>query len=187
MKVTKNRMGSSKNSIIDSSSSPPSEHVTTDPCCPRCSSPTVSSRQACGAINDETDIWQGDHASTIMTKQPVESIERSLEGHVTSRFPVSFARTRLPHGPENGALTASRHCRCRTCGLRSIPVHFNSTTGSSPVSRTCREVKVKEVVVYRHVSYLVEESVSGHMRDRSRHHLTRTGGALTSYSRVSSL
>jgi hypothetical protein len=67
-----------------------------------------SSGRAYGA-DDETDIWQDDdHASPQgtagMTKQTVESIERSLvEGHVTSRFPVSFARTRLPHhGHENG-------------------------------------------------------------------------------------
>jgi hypothetical protein len=183
MKDTKNRIGSWKNSSIDSSSSSPTEHVT-DSCSPRCS-PTV-----CGANDDETDLWQDDHASpqaTTMTKQPVESVERSVEGHVTSRFPVSFARTRLPHGPENGALTASKHCRCRTCNLRSIPAYLNST-GSSPESRTRRGVEAKEVVVYsRDVSYLVKESVPGHMLDRNRRHLSRTGGALTSYSRVSSL
>jgi hypothetical protein len=191
MKITKNRMASSEklnNTSIDSSSSSPSEHVTNSSC--PCCVPTVSSRQAYGAI-DETDIWQGDHASpqATMTKQPVESIERSLEGHVTSRFPVSFARTRLLHCPENGPLAASKHCRCHTCTLRSIPAlvaHSNSTE-SNPVPRTRRGVKVKEVVVYKRVGYLVKESVSGHTPDKSSYHLSRAGRGLTGYSRVSSL
>ena len=166
----------------DSSPSSPLEHVTGScSSCPCCSSTAFeSSDQAYGA-NDETDIWQDeDHASprstSGMTRQTVESIERSLvEGHVLSRFPVSFARTRLPQGHENGALSrsTSKQCRCRT----------NNCTRSNPVSRTCTGVKVKEIVIYRRVSYLVQESVS--TVDRSHHNLSRTGGTLTSYSRVS--
>ena len=191
MTITKNRMASSgkpNNPSIDSSSSSPSENVINSSC--PCCAPSVTSRQAYGAI-DETDIWQGDHASpqATMTKQPVGSIERSLEGHVTSRFPVSFARTRLLHGPDNGPLAASKHCRCHTCTLRSIPAlvaHPNSN-GSNPVSRTRRGVKVKEVVIYKRVGYLVKESVSGHTPDKSSYHLSRVGRGLTGYSRVSSL
>jgi hypothetical protein len=92
----------------DSSPSSPLEHVTAS-CCPRRSSMAFESSGRAYGADDETDIWQDDdHASPQgtagMTKQTVESIERSLvEGHVTSRFPVSFARTRLPHhGHENG-------------------------------------------------------------------------------------
>ena len=196
MNGSKNKMRSSKKLDDpcgdDSSPSSPLEHVTGS-CCPSCSSMAFeSSGQAYGANDDETDIWEDDdHASqsiTGMTEQTVESNERSLvEGHVTSRFPVSFVRTRLPHGHNNGALSrpASKQCRCRTSNLPSTPeiVAHSNSTGSSPVSRTRTGVKVKEVVIYRRVSYLVQESVS--TVDRSRHHLSRTGGALTSYSRVS--
>jgi hypothetical protein len=201
MNASKNRMSSSEkpDDPSDDDSSPtrssPLEHVT-ESRCPCCSS---------YGANDETDIWQDDHhashdrATTGVTKQTVESIERSLvEGHVTSRFPVSFARTRLApapapgHGHENGAkslpLSASKHyCRCRTSNLQSAPeialVAHSNGTGSNPVSRTHTGVKVKEVVICRRVSYLVQESVS--TVDRSRHNLSRTAGALTSYSRVS--
>lgn len=189
MNVSKKRKSSSEKlddpSDDDSSPSTTLEHVTESRCPCRLSPLTSeSSSQAYGA-NDETDIWQDDdHASqasppsrpsrgtTGMTKQTVESIERSLvEGHVTSRFPVSFVRTRLPHGHENyGALSlsASRNCRCRrTSNFQSTPeivdmAHSNGT-GSNPVSRTRVGVKVKEVVIYRRVSYLVRESVTGHM------------------------
>jgi hypothetical protein len=199
MNVSKNRMSSSGRlddpSDDDSSPSSPMEHVT-DSCCSGCSSMAFESTGQAYGANDETDIWQDDdHASiqstTGMTKQTVESNERSLvEGHVTSRFPVSFARTRLPHGHQNGApsLSASKHCRCcRTSNLQSTPeiVVHSKSTGSNPVSRTHTGVKVKEVVIYtsRRVSYLVQESVS--TVDRGCHNLSRTGGALSSYSRVS--
>jgi len=159
----------------DSSPSSPLEHAT-ESCCPCCSSMAFeSSGQAYGA-NDETDIWQDDdHASpqgtTGMTEHTFESIERSLvEGHVTSRFPVSFARTRLqvPHGHEKGALSLStlKRCRCRKSSLQSTPqivVAHSNSTGSNPVSRVRTGVKVKEFVIYRRVSYLVQESVSSHM------------------------
>jgi len=131
MNVSKNRMSSSEKlddpSDGDSSLGSPLEHVT-DSCCPCCSSMAFeSSGQAYGA-NDETNIWQDDdHAP--QAKQAVESIGQSLvEELVTSRFPVSFVRTRLPHGhgQKNGArgglsLSASKHCRCRTSGLQSTP------------------------------------------------------------------
>jgi hypothetical protein len=186
MNVSKNRMISSEKlddpSDNDSSPSSPLEHATESrcPCC--CSSMVAfeSSGRAYGA-NDEMDIWQGDDRASppsrgttgMMTKQTVESIERSLfEGHVTSRFPVSFARTRLSHGHENGApsLSALKHCRCRrTSNLQSTPkivamAHSNGTgSNPDPVSITATGVKVKELVIYRRVSYLVRESVSGHM------------------------
>lgn len=177
MTVSKNldRMNSSEKlddpSDNDSSPGPHLEHVT-ESRCPRC----CSSGQAYGA-NDETDIWQcDDHrasppsrgTSIGVTKQTVESIERSLvEGHATSRFPVSFARTRLPHGgQENGASSLSTlkqcHCRCRrTSNLPPTPeivamAHSNGTR-SNPISRTRTGVKVKELVIYKRVSYLVRK------------------------------
>jgi hypothetical protein len=200
MNVGQNRMSSSEKlddpSDDDSSPSSPLEHVTGS-CCPCCSSMAFeSSGQACGAANDETDIWKDDdHASPqgttgIMTKQTVESIERSLvEGHVTSRFPVSFARTRLPHDHENAvqSQSASKHCRCRrTSNLQSTPeivmVHSNST-GPNQISRTCTGVNVKEVVIYKRATVLRPGvCVWPHTVDRSRHNLSRTGGALASYS-----
>ena len=148
------------NESIVSSSSSPLEHATnwSDPCC----SSTVSSRQAYGA-SDETNVWHDDHASpqATMTKQPVESIEQLLEGRVTSRFPTSFARTRLLHSPKNGTLSASKRCRCPSCTFFSIPAlvaYSNSTV--SRVPRTHRGVKVREAVLYkRGVSYPVKESV----------------------------
>jgi hypothetical protein len=131
--------------------------------CGPCWLPTVSSRQAYGAV-DETNIWQDEHASpqASMSKQPVESIERLLEGHVTSRFPISFARNRLLHGPENGALSASRRCRCRSCNLFSIPAlaAYSNCTVSNAVPRSHRGVKVREVVKYRRgINHPVKESV----------------------------
>lgn len=206
MNISRNSMGSSEKlddpSDDDSSPSSPLEQAT-HPCCPCCSSVAFeSSGQAYGA-NDETDIWHDDdhapsQAITGTTNQTneesTESTEWSfVEGHVTSRFPVSFARTRLPraHGRERGALSpsASKHCRCCTPNLQSTPaiVAHSNNTGSNPVSRTRAGVKVKGVVIYRRVGYLVQESVSGQHAtvDKSRHHLSRTGGALTSYSRVS--
>lgn len=166
MKVTKKGIDSSArldNASIVSSSSSPLEHATnwSGPCC----SPTVSNRQSYGA-SDETNVWHDDHASpqATMTKQPVESIERLLEGHVTSRFPISFARTRLLHGPENGtlSLSASKRCRCRSCTFFSIPalVAYSNGTVSNAAPRTHRGVKVRKVVMYkRGVSYPVKESV----------------------------
>ncbi len=189
MDVSKNRMSCSEKlddpSDDDSTPSSPSEHVT-DPCSP-CCSPTLSeSSGEAYCATDETDIWQcDDHASlqqaiSGMTKQAVESIERSLvEGHVTSRFPVSSVRTCLPNGLENGALPALKDCRCCTSNLLSTPalVAHSDNIGSNPVSRTRHTgVKDKEVVIYRR----------GHMMlDKSCHHISRTGGGLTSYSRVS--
>jgi hypothetical protein len=158
MNATKNRISSSAKlddpSDDGSSPSSPLEHVT-ESYCPCCSS--MAFDQAYGA-NDKTDVWQyEDHASpqitTGMTKQTVESIERSpVEGHISSRFPVSFARTRLPHGNEcheNGplSLSASKHCRCRRrmSNLQSTPeiVAHSNSTGSNTVSRTRTGVKVK--------------------------------------------
>ncbi len=193
MNVSKNRMRSSE-ILDDPSNDDSSPSAPSDSRCP-CYSPTVSesSGQAYGA-NDETDIWQDDdHASqetTGMTKQTIESIRRSLvEGHVASRFPVSFARTRLPPRPENGALPASarKHCRCRMSKLQSTPalVAQSNSIGSNPVPRIRTGVKIKEVVIYRRVSYLVPGPVSGHMLDKSGHHLSRSGRGLTSYCRVS--
>jgi hypothetical protein len=131
MNVSKDRMSCSEKpddpSGDDSTPSSPSEHVT-DPCC-SCCSPTLSeSSGEAPCATDETDIWQGDnHASpqqaiTGITRQAVESIEWSLvEGHVTSRFPVSSVRTCLPNGLENGALPALKHYRC--CTSVQLAVH----------------------------------------------------------------
>ena len=171
MRVAKNGIDSSAkldNASIDSSSSSPLE-LATDWCGP-CCSPAVSSHQARGAI-DETDIWQDDHASPqeTMMIRPAESIEHLLEGHDTSRFPVSFVRTRLLlHGPENGEPSASKRCRrrsCNTCSISTLVVYSDST-GSNTVSRTRRRVKVKEVAAYKRVNYL--DCVSCHMLDKPR-------------------
>lgn len=184
MNLSKNRISSSEKlddpSEDDSPPSLPLKHFT-DSCCQCCPSMvSESSDQAYGA-DDETDIRQDDdHASpqatSGMTNQTDESIEWSLaEGHVTSRFPVSFARTRLPHGHENGALllSALKHCRCRTSNLQSDPaiaLAHSNRTGPNPVSRTGTGLGVN----WQHAAV-----------DKSHHHLSRTGGAPTSYSRVS--
>ena len=182
--VSKNRKSISEkldDPSDDDSSLPssPLEHVT-ESCRPYCSSISAfgsSGGQAYGTAHDEMDIWQDDdrasasppsRGTTGMTKQTVESIEQSLvEGHVTSRFPVSFARTRLTHGHQNGvpSLSAPKHSRCcRTSNLQSTPEIVAHSKGIiNPVTRTRTGVKVKEVVIYRRVSYLVRESVSGHM------------------------
>ena len=171
--VSKNRPGTSSSEKLDDPSdddssptslSSPLEHVT-EWCCP-CSSSMAfeSSGQAYHGASDETDIWHdGDHDHDS-SQATVGSIEPSLvEGHVTSRFPVSFARTRLAHGQENRVPTLSaskKHCRCCTSNLRSTPemvVAHSNSAGSNPVSRTRRPrtgVKGKEVVICRRVSYL---------------------------------
>ena len=166
MKVAKNRASSSSrldDPSFDNSLTSPSEPVT-DSCCP-CFSQSASKRRARGAI-DETDIWQDDdHAppqGVATTKQPFESIEWSLEEHVTSRFPVSFARTRLPRAAVNGALPASEHRRRCICNLRSnnpVPATYPDGTGTDTVSQSHKGAKVKEFVIYRRVSHLVKESV----------------------------
>ncbi|KAH9996695.1 hypothetical protein BJV74DRAFT_281831 [Russula compacta] len=166
IKVAKNRASSSgrpDNPSFDNSSTSPSEPVT-DSCCP-CFSQSASKRCARGAI-DERDIWQDDdHAppqAAATTEQPFESIERSLEEHVTSRFPVSFARTRLPCATVNGALPASKHRRRCKCNLRSnnpVPATYPEGTGTDIVSQSHKGAKVREVVIYRRVGCLVKESV----------------------------
>lgn len=165
MKVTENRTARASrkldNANIDNSSSSPSEPVGDSRCpCLLPLTPDGRRRRTHGAI-DERDIWQDDHAppQETVTEQPVESIEQSPDEHVTSRFPVSFARTRLPHAPVNGAPSASKHRRRCTCNLHpnsALPPHANST-GSDAASRSHRGVK--EVVMYRRISYLVKEAV----------------------------
>jgi len=147
-------------SIVNSSTSP-SEPVV-DSRCP-CLSSSPSNRRTHGA-NDERDIWQDDDLAPpqeIVTEQAVEPIERSPDEHVTSRFPVSFARTRLPHATVNGAPPASKLRRRCTCNLRSnlMLAPYSSGTGSDVAPRSHRGVKFKEVFVYRRVSCLVKEAV----------------------------
>jgi hypothetical protein len=93
-----------------------------------------------------------------VTEQPVELTELEPDEYVTSRLPISFARTRLPHTPPiNGALSASNHCRRRVCNLRSnlVPAAHSNSTVSDVVPRSRRGAK--ELVIYRRVSYLVKE------------------------------
>ncbi|KAH9956210.1 hypothetical protein BC827DRAFT_814987 [Russula dissimulans] len=158
IKVTENR-GAQPDKLDNQSIERPSNTMmkpVTDRRCP-CSWPSTSNRRTSGAVDESATRQDDDHAppsqATVIEPQ-VESIdsERPVEGHVTSRFPVSFARTRLPHATGNGGLSApnSKHCRRCTC---------DSRTASDTASRFRRGVKVKEVVIYRRVSYLVKESV----------------------------
>jgi len=158
MKVAENRTASSgglDNASIDDSSNCPSEPTTSSPSTPSC--------RANGSI-DELNIWQDDdhvpQDQTTVTEKPVELTELETDEYVTSRFPISFARTRLPHTPPiNGALSASNHCRRRVCDLRSnlVPAAHSNGTVSDVVPRSRRGAK--ELVIYRRVSYLVKESL----------------------------
>ncbi|KAI9509330.1 hypothetical protein F5148DRAFT_774254 [Russula earlei] len=158
MKMTGNRRDKQDNqSIVDT----PSASVT-DSGCP-CFLPLDSNRQASGAM-DELDTWQDDdHTPTpaTITEQSVELIERPLDGYGTSRFPVSFARTRLPRVAINGAMTSSNHKHCRrcTCNPPLTPMLGGRSIRSDATSRSRNGVKVKELIMYRRVSYLVKESV----------------------------
>jgi len=163
MKVTENRTCSTRKqdnlSIVNSSAS--SSEPVADSRCP-CLSSSTSNRRTHGA-DDERDIWQEDLAppQETVTEQAVEPIERSPDEHVTSRFPVSFARTRLPHATVNGASSASKPRRRCTCNLRSNSVlapHSNGT-GSDVTSRSHRGTKFEEVFVHRRVSYLIKDAV----------------------------
>jgi len=161
MKVTENRTGTTRKqdnpSIVNSSTSP-SEPVA-DSRCPCLSSSTLN-RRTHGA-DDERDIWQEDLAPPqgTVTEQAVEPIERSPDEHVTSRFPVSFARTRLPHATVNGASSASKPRRRCTCNLRSNSVLAPYSNGSDVTLRSHRGVKFKEIFVHRRVSYVIKEAV----------------------------
>jgi hypothetical protein len=165
MKVTEKRTSTTRrldNPSIDNSFNPPSEPVGDLPC--PCLSPSKSNRGAHG-VTDERDIWQDDHdpPQETVTEQPVESIEPSPDGHVTSRFPVSFARTRLPFAaarPAQGAPSASKHRRRCTCNVRSnsILATYSNGTGPDAASRH-RRAKIKEIFVHRRASYLVKETV----------------------------
>jgi len=167
---TENREGQPgklDNQSIDSLSNKRSGPVT-DRGCP-CFSPLTPNRWTSGGVDESTTRQDGGHApQATISERLVESIdsERPAEGHATSRFPVSFARTRLPHATVNGGLSASdsKHCRRCTCDSRSskstpAQAAHSKTTGSDTASRSGRGVKVKEVVIYRRVSYLVKESV----------------------------
>ena len=162
MKVTENRVTTRKpdNPSIVNSSTSPSDPVV-DSRCP-CLSSSLSNRRTHGA-DDEREIWQENLAppQEIVTEQAVEPIERSPDEHVTSRFPVSFARTRLPHPTVNGAPPASKPRRRCTCNLRpnSVLAPYSNGTGPDVASRSHRGVKFKEVFVYRRVSCLVKEAV----------------------------
>ncbi|KAI0249210.1 hypothetical protein BJV78DRAFT_712956 [Lactifluus subvellereus] len=179
-----------------SSSSSLSEPATGCPCpCSRFSTSTSNNCRAEGAvIIDETDAdadadaddrireWLDDHVPTRAIEQPVGSIEqRSTEGHVISRFPVSFARTRLPYVSANGSppgrtsgsigMGNSKHCRHCTCNLNppsNHPVLAPATRSNSPTSKTAARRphratrphrEAKEGVVYRRLSYRVKEFI----------------------------
>jgi hypothetical protein len=162
MKTAEKRRNTTRkpvNPSIDGSSNSHLEPVTDLPC--PCLSASTSNRRAHEA-SYEKDIWQYDRdpPQETMTEQPVEPIEQSPDGHVTSRFPVSFARTRLPHA----TASASKHHRRCTCNLRSnsvLTTYSNSIGGPDTAARPHRAAKVKEVFVYRpgRASYLVKEAV----------------------------
>lgn len=162
MKVAENRTSSTRkqdNPSIVKFSTSPSEPVT-DSRCP-CLSSLTSNRRTHGA-DDERDVRQDNLAppQETVTEQAVEPVERSPDEHVTSRFPVSFARTRLPHATVNGAPSASKPRRRCTCNLRSNSVlaPYSNGAGSDAASRSHRGVKFKEVFVYRRMNYLVKEA-----------------------------
>jgi hypothetical protein len=164
MKVTEKRRGTTRkqdNPSIDRSPNSHSEPVIDLPC--PCPAASTSDRRAHKAT-DERDLWRDDHDSPqeTVTEQPVEPIEESPDGHVTSRFPVSFIRTRLPHATGHGAPSASKHCRRYTCNLRSnsvLATYSNSTRGPDTELQSHRGAKVKEVFMYRHAGYPVKEAV----------------------------
>jgi hypothetical protein len=167
MKVAENRTGSTRKqdnpSIVNSSASP-SEPVA-DSRCPCLSSSTSTPIRGTRGADDERDIWQEDLALAppreTVIEEADEPIERSPDEHVTSRFPVSFARTRLPHGTLNGASSASKPRRRCTCNLRSDSAlaPFSNETGSDVTLRSHRGVKLKEIFVHRRVNYLIKEAV----------------------------
>ena len=165
MKVTENKTPTGPKRkqdcpSIDISSPSPSKPVADSRCL--CFSSLISDLRTDGA-NDERNIWQDDYArpQEIVTEQAVEPIEQSPDEHVTSRFPVSFARTRLPYPIVNGAPSASKLRRRCTCNWRSNSVlaPYSNSTGPDVASRSHRGVKFKEVFMYRRVSYLVKEAV----------------------------
>jgi hypothetical protein len=170
MKITENRTpgpsrkrDNPRSVKFDNSSNLFSEPVVDTRC--SCLPPSTSNRQTFGAT-DEREICQDDSNDRAppletVTEQPVEPIERPLDGHVTSRFPVSFTRTRLPNAPVSNGPSASKHCRRCTCNLRSNSVlapYPNRAVSDGP-SQSHRGGKVKEVFVYRRANYLVKEAV----------------------------
>jgi hypothetical protein len=162
MKVTENRTGSTRKQKQDNpsivNSSPSTSEPVADSRCPCLSSSTPNRRTH--DADDERVIWQEDLAPPL-TEQAVEPIERSPDEHVTSRFPVSFARTRLPHATENGSSSASKPRRRCTCNLRSNSVlaPYSNGTGPDVTSRSHRGTKFKEIFGHRRVSYLIKEAV----------------------------
>ena len=145
------------NSDASFSSSPLSETAATKcPCpCP-CPCPRLSPSSSSSNLNlraDEADEWLDDDHALRAIKEPVGSIEQSAaeaEGHVISRFPVSFSRTRL-------AATNFKHCRHCTCKLPTKPVRPTSRSDDSATSNAATCPHREEVMVYKHVRYLVKE------------------------------
>ncbi|KAI0301595.1 hypothetical protein B0F90DRAFT_318186 [Multifurca ochricompacta] len=111
------RSNSGSNSTLTSKSSRECPRPHPCPCpCPCILSPNC---RIDGTMEEEMEEWNGangDHVHSESIEQLVESEERSLEGgHVISRFPLSFARTRLPTNDR----MLSNHCR--RCTTRFMP------------------------------------------------------------------
>ena len=150
MDISRNSMDSSEKlddpSNDDSSPSSPLEKAT-HPCCPCCSSVAFESSGQAYSANDENDIWHDDdhapsQAITGITNQTneesIESTEWSfVEGHVTSRFPVSFARTLLPR-----AQWARKGCTV-TVSIEALPLLHTQLAVNSSDSGPFQQHRIK--------------------------------------------
>jgi hypothetical protein len=145
--ISSRELGNPSSVDSSSSSSPLSETAATKCPCP-CPRSRLSPSSSSSNLNLRAEVgMEDDHVL-----QPVESIEQSTaeaeaEGHVISRFPVSFARTRL-------AAASLKHCRHCTCKLPTKPVRSTSRCNNSATSNAAYK---EEVMVYKHVRYLVKE------------------------------
>lgn len=102
----------------------------------------------------EAHIPRDDRVPLGPIEQPVGSIDESLEGHVISRFPISFTRTHLPAVPVNrGPSAHPKHCSRCTCKGRSNSRPMTRSKGVNSDAVSC-----PVSVIYRHVEGFAKKS-----------------------------